>query len=341
LHAGGIRGQLARRLVDPILDWRNARRGGPQTIYLHIGAHKTGTSAIQAALNAEGRRLRYHGIFYNRGFYQLGKVLGTRSPLPGDERDRLRHEMDTKLRSRPERIIIGSSEGFFGDLFQTYANIRSVADDLRAILAGHDVRIVACIRRQDDFVQSVYHQYVKRGGTLRFAEFVRAHDVHAYRWNELLGEYAAVFGRSAMTVFCYDDLFRTPTEVLERLFSALPASGFRSRNQTGVRNPSFSPKAIEMAIRCNDLLDDEEKWVFRRFLQSKFAQRPGERHMLFTDEQRRELLAFYAASNQKCINEFLKDAPGSGSHLLGSVEPPPEPLSARAASEQRRQLQKQ
>jgi hypothetical protein len=321
LRVGALRDRLARHLVDPVLDWRNARRPGPQILYLHIGAHKTGTSAIQSTLRAEARRLRWHGIFYDRAFYRLGKLLGARSPLPDGERAALRRNVDERLRARPERIVIGSSEGLFGDVFRGYANIRAVAEDLRAILAGYDVRIIACVRRQDDFVQSVYHQYVKRGGTLRFAEFLQAHDVHGYRWDERLGEYAAVFGRSAISVSCYEDLFRPPAAPLERLFRALPASTFRGRELTGVRNPSLSPKGIEIAIRCNDLLDDEEQWVFRRFLQSRFNQRPGDRHTLFTDEQREALLAFYAASNRRCVETFLAETAGGGASLVDSRDP--------------------
>jgi hypothetical protein len=89
-----------------------------------------------------------------------------------------------------------------------------------------------------------------------------------------------------------------------------------------VRNPSLSPKGIEIAIRCNDLLDDEEKWVFRRFLQSTFSQQPGEKHTLFTDQQRRELLQYYAQSNQRCIEEFLPNAAGSASAFLRTEKLP-------------------
>ncbi len=112
----------------------------------------------------------------------------------------LRRDVNGWLRGRREPNIIGSSEALFGDLFASYANIQAVATDLRAILADHEVRVVACIRRQDDFIQSVYHQHIKRGGTLDFDAFLREHDVHAYRWNELLARYAAVFGRQAVSV---------------------------------------------------------------------------------------------------------------------------------------------
>jgi hypothetical protein len=314
LNTGRLREGVGR-LLDPLIDWRNALRSGPKVVYLHIGAHKTGTTAIQSMLRAEQRRLRWHGFFYDRAFYRLGKVLATHSPLSDGDRDRLRREVDARLRGRPEPNIIGSSEALFGNLFASYANIRVVAEDLRVILADYDVRIVGCIRRQDDFIQSVYHQYVKRGGTLRFDAFLQTHDVRAYRWNELLAHYADVFGRRALSVVAYEALFQTPTALLERLFAPLAAAGFRTVKRPSVRNPSLSPKGIEIAIRCNELLDSDEQLVLRRFLQSTFNQKPGEKHALFTEEQRRDLLRFYADSNRKCMEEFLDQTSASASYV--------------------------
>jgi hypothetical protein len=187
---------------------------------------------------------------------------------------------------------------------------------------------VACIRRQDHFVQSVYHQYVKRGGTLPFEGFVGTHDTRAYRWDEWLGHYAAVFGRAALSVSSYEDLFREPSDVLTRLFPPLAESGFRSASRPAMRNPSLSSKGIEIAIRCNALLDANEQRVLRRFLQNAFARRPGDRHELFTDDQRRELLSDYAASNRRCFDEFLPGSPSRATYV-------PEPVESGLAPDRR------
>jgi hypothetical protein len=316
---GELREKFSGRVVDALMAFRSSLRRAPEqkAIYLHIGAHKTGTTAIQSMLRAEFRRLRWFSFYYDRRFYRLGKVLARRSPLPHREREELRREVNDWLRARPEPNIIASSEALFGDLFASYSNIQEVAEDIKAILEGHDVRIVACIRRQDEFIQSVYHQHIKRGGTLRFDAFLTAHDVHAYRWDELLAKYVRVFGRDAVSVVSYEDVFQTSTAVLERLFPVLAVTGFRSIARPAVRNPSLSLKGIEIAIRCNDLLTAQEQRTLRRFLQKAFDQRRGDKHTLFSDEQRRELLDFYALSNQQCIDEFGM-GPTAASYLLGT-----------------------
>ncbi|HXK39800.1 MAG TPA: hypothetical protein VJ837_03130 [Candidatus Paceibacterota bacterium] len=305
-------GENFRRLLfDPMIDWRNSLHKGPKTIYLHIGAHKTGTSAIQSMLKAESRRLRWHGFFYERSFYDLGRMLKRESPLAPGVLERLRQEFHDRIDARPEPNIIGSSENFFGDVFKGYSNTRAVANDLRAILADYDVRIVASIRRQDEFVQSVYHQHVKQGGTMRFDAFVEAHDIYAYRWNDLLREYAEVFERSHLTVHCYEDVFLQQDRLLERVFESLQSSGFRTRHRLGLINPGLSSKGIEMAIRCNDLLTAEEHKLFRHFLQSTFHHRPEDDHSLLSPQQRQALMASYAQSNRRCIEEFVGHSPRS------------------------------
>jgi hypothetical protein len=314
------RRRLRRRLLDPLVDWRNARRREPRVVFVHVGPHKTGSSVIQALLKSESDRLRHHGFFHDPEFYRLGRTLVRQSPLGADERTTLQRRFDARLRARPEPNIVGSSESLFGDPFASYGNIGSVAEDLRRILEGHDVRIVACIRRQDEFVQSLYHQHVKQGGTQRFEAFLQSHDLHAFRWDELLGEYARVFGRANLTVCCYDIVFREGADLLASVFPQLRAAGFRGRSRAEVLNPALSGKGLEMAIRCNDLLTPDEHRVFRRFLQDAFPRRQGEPHGLFSPKQRQELLDYYAASNRRCFEEFLGAAPHDSSFWLGRPE---------------------
>ena len=318
-----VRDTLSGRLANPFRSWV---KGKPQkkTIYVHVGAHKTGTTSIQAALAAAAPQLRWRGVYFDRSFYQLGKFLAQASPLPEHERNRLREETAERLRGRPEPTIIGSSEAFFGDLFRAYANIGAVAEDLRAILAGNDVHVVACVRQQDDFVQSVYQQHVKEGGTQSFAAFIQSHDIYAYRWNELLAQYRAAFGADALSVHWYEQLFQNPS-VLPRLFKPLDESGFQPKCGPARRNPSLSGKGVEVLLRCNNLMDDSEQRLLRRFVEDNFPRRRDEPHGLFTRAQRLELLSFYASSNQSCTEQFIERRATtvmSGSATTGDPQPP-------------------
>jgi hypothetical protein len=306
-------GRLRAHASTALLKRRYARRRSLRRILLHIGAHKTGSSVVQSLLKAESSRLRWQGFGYERAFYRLGRLLAHRSPLPADEREAVRLELEARLDGRPEPTIIGSSESLFGDPFICYANVRQVAEDLRALLAGWDVEIVACIRRQDEFVESLYHQHVKQGGALTFEQFARSHDIGAYRWDELLGEYAAVFGREHLSVCCYDVVFRPPGDVIAAMFPPVARAGFRTRARPEVVNPSLSRKGLELALRCNGMLTPDERKAFRGFLERTFPRAAGESHALFTAAQREELLRTYAPSNRRCFEAFLR----GGTHAPG------------------------
>lgn len=305
----GVRRRLRRR----------ARRGESRQVVLHVGVHKTGTSLVQALLKAESDRLRPYGFSYERAFYRLGKTLVHGSPVPAAERQSLRQEFRALLDRHSGPVVLGSSESLFGDPFTGYANIRAVAEDLRAILDGERVRIVACIRRQDEFVQSLYHQHVKLGGTLTFDRFVETHDVSAYEWDRLLAEYAGAFGRENLSVCCYDVVFGTGADVLAGIFPDVGRAGFRTRSRPALVNPALSRKGIAMAIRCNDLLTPEEQKTFRRFLEQEFPRPPGEPHGLFSPEQRQKLLDSYAESNVRCFQQFVGATPHPAAHWLGET----------------------
>jgi len=307
-HLTTIGRGLRTRAATLVLRRRHAAHGAPRKIVIHIGAHKTGSSVVQSLLKSESRRLRWRGFGYERAFYRLGRTLAHQSPVPDAQREILRREVCARLNGRPEPTILASSESFFGDPFASYANIRHVAEDLRSVLEDWPVHIVACIRRQDEFIESLYHQHVKQGGALSFERFVESHDIHAYRWDELLREYAQVFGRENLTVCSYDVLFRKGTDVIAGMFPVLRQAGFRTRARAAIINPSLSQKGLDMALRCNELLTPDEQKVFRRFLEQTFPRRSGEPHGLFTASQRDELLHFYAPSNLRCFDEFLPHA---------------------------------
>ena len=68
-----------------------------------------------------------------------------------------------------ERFVT-SWEGFSGNPRLAYQNANAVASMLRESTKSLDVRIIVYLRRQDEFVESMYTQTIHEGGS--FAVFV-------------------------------------------------------------------------------------------------------------------------------------------------------------------------
>lgn len=144
-------------------------------LILHIGTHKTGTTAIQECLYRNEERLAGGGIHYAhrlraRSFNQLAKLvaIGRRG-----EAQALFDRHLEKASAFGAHTLLISAESFFamtmfhhkleGRSYDEYwaAESHSI-DRLRSLLpAGMPIRVVVFFRRQDKFLESVYAQTVK------------------------------------------------------------------------------------------------------------------------------------------------------------------------------------
>ena len=281
--------------------WRRATAARParKTLWLHVGAHKTGTTAIQRELVQERHGLLAQGVWFDAASIEFGEILSERSPL-GEDLKRESAAMLERARRRPEDTILWSSEFFFGDPERGYRNIAAVAEDLREVTSEFDVRVIACVRRQDAFIESWYHQHLKRGGCDAFAPFLARVGADVFRWDELLDAYATRF--ASLRVISFDEVRAQKKRLIAALF---PGLWLRAEDY-GYFNPGFSQRALEIALHCAPLLDLPGRKRLRDALMTAFPRQPGEKSGLFSDAERASLLDRYAESNRRLAERFLR-----------------------------------
>jgi hypothetical protein len=148
---------------------------------LHIGAPKTGSTAIQRFIFDNRDQLKSQGILYpdvslrGYGHHDLAFLLGGGYPEWATGQDKplaqLRSELKAAVQSSDAHTVVISSENFF--IFPNPQNLLETLQE--AGLQAHDqISIVCYIRRQDDAHMSWYNQTVKaQGNTLDFAASVR------------------------------------------------------------------------------------------------------------------------------------------------------------------------
>ena len=183
-----------------------------KTIYVHVGAHRTGTSAAQARLEASRDALAAAGWLYPRsglqhyGHHRLAKALrgrGIRSGDDGPEALDVAVEIGAlaaEIAGAPQTRAVISSEGFFA--------LGSPSIELFAAgLAAFDVRIVAVVRRPDELFQSICGNRARRARmrlSHGYAPFVGAPEHLSKdldfagalrRWSDVLGRAALRVGR--------------------------------------------------------------------------------------------------------------------------------------------------
>lgn len=138
-------------------------------VLLHVGPHKTGTTAVQSAFFAARDALAAHGIAYpGRGRMPMGAVMALTGygPMTGEPPLDI-HDWEALVASVPAhgRVVISSE--FFADA-EGEAVTRAV-DDL-----GRDrVHVVVTLRPLDRIAPSQWQQYVQNGKPIKWRRWLR------------------------------------------------------------------------------------------------------------------------------------------------------------------------
>ena len=194
-------------------------------ILLHVGMHKTGTTALQSALSGyDDGRIRYarlghanHSIPFVTCFasephrYHVWQRIGASRDRVAQERRIFRERLDNELLADHRRLLVVGEE----ISLLPRAAIGTMADALRG--AGRDVRILAYLRDPLGYVTSAFQQQVRGGQSCftlprphyrqRFEKFIDIYGANAvtfrpytpahFAGNSILPDYAAIAGLPA------------------------------------------------------------------------------------------------------------------------------------------------
>jgi hypothetical protein len=237
---------------------------------VHIGPHKTGTTAVQGALQAARERLAAEGVFYpGKGRQPLWSILAvTRQPaLVGDPSPDMAY-WDNLVRSigaaGDQRVVLSSE--FFAGADDVVA--RRVVRDL-----GPRVHVAVTLRPLTKILPSQWQQYMQNGYCMPYLEwldgilsdpprtptpgFWRRH-----RHDELIARWAAAAGPENLTAIVVDESDRL---MLLRTFKAMLGlpNGVLVPEE-GVANRSLTLAEAEVVRQLNEEFR-RRKWPGRGY----------------------------------------------------------------------------
>jgi hypothetical protein len=200
----------------------------PGTRLLHIGPHKTGTTAIQGALFEARERLAEHGVeFPGDDRHPMHAVLAVtaRPSMMGDAEPDERHwrKLVDQVDATGDRTAVVSSE-FFSEAGEEA--IRRIVEDL----GGERVHVVVTLRPLVRIMPSQWQQYVQNGlrmgyenwlhHMLRKAPYEKPNPSfwRRHRHDRLIERWTAAVGPENLTVIVVDD---SDQEMILRSFESL------------------------------------------------------------------------------------------------------------------------
>lgn len=176
-------------------------------LYLHIGTHKTGTSALQQFFAANRKRLGRQGIIYpyDRGggggeaghfrlWWSLQAVRGKGDDRYPADLGSSEQEWQAVLSQSGNGRLLISAEGLWNCKPEDIAKIKTMTADF-------PVTIVVYLRRQDLLAASVYNQLAKTRGQA-MTDYKPSQ--YALNYADMLQRWSAAFGKEKVLVRPYE-----------------------------------------------------------------------------------------------------------------------------------------
>jgi hypothetical protein len=280
-------------------------------LYLHIGTHKTGTTTIQRFLKEKAESLKSKGIVWIpnlKNTRTLKTCTSVDSQLINECKKELKLTIARYGQNNACDSYLMSYEGLSGSPYLGYTNSNLIAKQLAEITNDFDVKIIVYLRKQDDFVESMYTQLIHIGESLTFNEFLESLPVNAFNWQTLLANYSEYFGEENIIVKRYgksflpekNSLIEGFLECFDADIGVLPQS-----KKAKSHNKGYSRDALEIARLSNAYLSNEEKERLHTLLSSVSAKEAFTSYNYFDDTARLKFFKQFKEPNSKIARKYF------------------------------------
>jgi len=300
-------------------------------LFIHIGAHKTGTTSIQMAMADSGPALAEAGFvyprccWYIRAQHRLAFALkGLGDPTAGDKPAFETELADLKraLGEAPAGAALISSEEFFSLKDEAVAR-------LAAGLKDYAAEIIAFVRRPDEMFLSGYNQITRHPGNRIFKPLERHLENPAavaadIEYLDHIGKWAAHFGKSNVHLAVYEG-----RDVVDTICQILRIDARRLDRPEAAANQSVSGKTLELMRHLKALRTDAvtQKVLYKLAVE---AYPPATGAGKLSNRLRRDIIERYAEKNDALFRLLgAGENPYHPARIELPEEGPPENLSKR------------
>ena len=224
------------------------------TLLIHPGFHKTATTWLQETVFSDTRFFR--SLLTHTQVSELFVAPHDFAFDAGRARDEVASSRPGKVEGITDVI---SSEIMSGNIITGSRDSMIIADRVASI--GQPAKVLFTVRSQQRIAQSIYMQYLKRGGRLSIGDYLSFAPEPGYFWfdpgslefDRLVQAYADRFGAENVMVLPQELLSRNQTEYLRLLFAfagldeAKATSELKVASARGVSPPASGVPILRLA----------------------------------------------------------------------------------------------
>ncbi len=290
---------------------------------IHVGLQKTASTMVQRNLHRNRKLLDDAGVGYVRlrglneteDVHHLPAVTSSIRAIAIPKReppapDAVAAELEW-LRAAGHETVIISDENILGPINlesgqPAYAHAADVVEWLVETLAPDSYRVLLYVRGQDTYLESTYLHRIHVGRSIRFDQYLQRTDIDSLDWDGLATGIASRIGQGNLHVVPFETIERGELAYVNRFLElgGVPVQFGQDDLAAQTSNRSYSALALELALRCNKILEGDDLRTFRAFLQDNYSNATHPRPVLLTDERRAELKKRFAASNEAVMRTF-------------------------------------
>ena len=269
-----------------------------QTVWLHIGTPKSGTSSLQKYLMQHRDALSAHGLAYlvspgrnSCNDIAIGLNRGRADLLASAD------VINAEIETRSEEHALISSEMFYGMSPQTLL-------DVMPALRDRPLKILVYLRRQDRYIESMFLQKSKNGRFFgSIADYIAKFDGSGSDYAAMLADWQDQEGATVVPRILEWDRLAGGSVVSD----VLHLLGIRDAPAEDAEDVNVSPGYHRVQLlQLATAVDIADPRKLQRRLANKYPQKPEERGAILGVEARVAFLAQYADGNRKLADAYFE-----------------------------------
>jgi len=275
-----------------------------KNLYLHIGAHKTGTTAIQKFLSMNRDNLKKKGYLYpgiHDAHHFIPEKILMGNQLHDDSKNHI-EQLFKEIQSSDLKNIIISSENF--------ENLKEKVPELKNLLKNKfDCKIIYYVRRQDERLESLYRGNVKNPTNRlqdTLAEYYTKFDTVSDYYS-LLSPWREAFGEKNIFVRVYEK-GQLPHGIYQDFLTIIGLEWDNNLNiPTNQINRGLGWDLTEIIRLCNIQFPNDpnlHQFLVRNLSKVQINEKEKNYYGL-SPQQRRNIVKHYDKSNVKVAREYL------------------------------------